>query len=139
MLKPSSELLATARAKAAEQVGDSNLPDYDQIAELFRRITDLDTHSLGPELARFENVCRPTPPQSMNFGGKVRHWFFRAVNPILGRVLRAGSLATPFRASYELSIHLHQQQLETERKILSELAEISARLELLEAEIRSRR
>ncbi len=139
MLDSNARLFEIARSKRAQRPGKSGLPDYEEAAELFRRITDLDARSFGPELARFENAARPAPPRALRTGGKFQYWFFRLVNPVMGRLLRAASLATPFRASYDLSIHLHEQQLATERKILAEIAAISARLELLEAEIRSRR
>jgi hypothetical protein len=132
LLLEKAELQAQARRVQAE------VADYEQVAELFRRITSLDSRTRAPELARLQNLNRPVPPSKITVGGKLHNLFFRMVNPVLGRLLRAASLASPFQAAYELAIHLHQQQLETECKILAEVAAVRARLEILESEIRAR-
>ena len=139
MSEVSSRLLQIARAQAEARQSESDDRRYEQVAEFFRRITRLDRRSFGPELARFQNIDRPAPPRRMTLGGRAKALFFRIANPVIGRVLNAASLASPFRAAYELSIQLHQQQLESESRILAEIAGINARLELLESEIRSRR
>jgi hypothetical protein len=139
MSDASSRLLKTAEARSVARRVNEEVIDYEQVAELFRRFTDLDIHSIGPELARLQSLARAVPPQPIGLRGKIRGLFFRIMNPVLGRVLRAASLASPFQAAYELAMHLQQQQLETERRILTEISTIGARLEILESEVWSRR
>ena len=139
MSDTSLRLLKTAEARSVARRVNEEVTDYEQVAELFRRFTDLDIRSVGPELARLQSLARAVPPQPLSLRGKIRGLFFRIVNPVLGRVLRAASLASPFQAAYELAMHVQQQQLETERRILAEIAAIGARLEILESEVRARR
>jgi hypothetical protein len=132
-------LLKEARARSTARRVHDRVIDYDQAADLFRRFTSLDCNSAGPELARLQNLAVNVPPQALSVRGKIRDLFFRIASPILGRILRLASLASPFRAAYEMVLYTQQQQLETERRILDEVAAIGARLEMLESEVKSRR
>jgi hypothetical protein len=71
--------------------------------------------------------------------GRITGLFFKAVNPILGRLLRAASLASPYQAAYELAIDLLSRQLEADSKMQAEIAALQDRIETLEAQAGSRR
>jgi hypothetical protein len=139
MSDANSGLLKAAKAQAAARELSEDFVDYEELAEVFRKFTSLDSQSCGPELAMLQNLTRTVPPQPLGLGGAIRRSFFSLVNPLLGRFLRMASLASPYQAAYELALHLQKQQLETERRILSELGSLGARLELLESELRSRK
>jgi hypothetical protein len=112
--------------------------NYEASAALFRRLTDLDHHSVGPELARLQHL-NLNAPRGRGVRARLTSTLFRIANPILGRILRTASLSSPFQAAYEMALHEQRQHLGAEHRILAELARINARLEILEREIREKR
>lgn len=128
-----SQLIEMARARSSAQAAGERAVDYRQFARLFLQLTDLDSRSLGPELAKLQDLSRAASAQPLGIWGKIRAVFFRTVNPILGRFLRAASLASPYRAAYELSVELLRRQLESDSRMLAEMASLKDRIENLEA------
>ena len=118
---------------------EGELVRYEQMSELFRRLTSLDERSLGPELAKLQNVATTLPPRALGLRGRIRSILLAIISPILGRLLKAASLASPYQAAYELAVEMQERQLQLETKICTELAALNSRIEGLEAEIRSRR
>ena len=118
---------------------DHQLCNYEQMAELFRRLSRLDERSFGPELARLQSISTSAPPQPFGFFGKIRYYLLAVASPILGRVLKAASLAGPYQAAYELAVQMQERQLELESRLCSELTALNTRLDALESELRSRR
>ena len=139
MSDATSRLLHEAETLSATRRATERVLDYDRVAELFRRLTDLDSRSIGPELARLQNTARTPPPQPMTLAGKMRGLFFRMANPLLGRVLRAASLASPTQVAYQLALQIQEQQFESESKLRAEIADLRDRIEALERHVRSRR
>jgi hypothetical protein len=133
-----SDLLKTAQSRSAARRLNEIVLDYEQMAELFRRFTRLDSESAGPELARLQSFACTAAPQPMTLRGKISGLLMRMVSPVIGRVLRAASLASPFQAAYDLALRLQEQQLESERRILDKIAAIEAKIEILDSKIRSR-
>ena len=139
MADVSERVLRMAKNRAMARSRDQELSNYEQMAELFRRLSGLDERSLGPELARLQSISTSVPPQPFGFFGKVKFYLLGAVSPILGRLLKAASLAGPYQAAYELAVQMQERQLELESRICSELAALNNRLDSLESEMRSRR
>ena len=134
-----SQLIELARARSLAQTSEEHVPDYRQVARLLIRLTDLDSRCLGPELAKLQDLSRPVSPQPLGIRGRIRGLFFKAMNPVLGRLLRAASLASPYEAAYELTIDLLSRQLDADSKMQAEIAVLKDRIETLEAQAKSRR
>lgn len=132
-------VLRMAKSRVNARSRDNEMCNYEQMAELFRRLSRLDERSLGPELARLQSISTSAPPQPFGLFKKIRFYVLAAVSPILGRVLKAASLAGPYQAAYELAVQMQERQLELEGRICSELAALNSRLDALESEMRSRR
>ena len=128
-----------AKSHVVARARDHEMLQYEEAAELFRRLSRLDEHSLGPELARLQSISSSVPPQPFGFRKKIRFYFFRAISPILGRLLKAASLAGPYQAAYELAVQMQERQLELESRLCAELAALNSRIDALESEIRSPR
>jgi hypothetical protein len=132
-------LIELARARSSAQAAREHVTDYRQLATMFMRLTDLDSRSLGPELAKLQDLSRTVPAQPLGIRGKIRGVFFKAVNPVLGRFLRAASLASPYRAAYEMAVDLLTRQLESESRMRAEIASLKDRIENLEAKAELRK
>ena len=139
MPRNGSPLWEIAQLHSAARERKEEVMDYESLADLFHRWTLLDTHSKGPELARLQTLSRHSPPQPVGAGGRLRALVFRILNPPLGRLLRAASLASPYQAAYDLVLQIQQQQFETERALRTEVAALRDRLDVLESELRSNR
>jgi hypothetical protein len=123
----------TARAKLSSEAAAERAGSYLRHREFFAALTELDAHSLGPELARLQNYPTAVPAQAVGWAGKCRSLFFRLVNPILGKLLHASSLASPYRAAYELAVHMLQSQFDSAAAAQAEIAELKDRITTLEA------
>jgi len=139
MSDSTTQLIELARVRTLAQASQERVTDYRQVARLFIRLTDLDSRCLGPELAKLQNLSRAVSAQPLGIRGRITGLFFKAVNPILGRLLRAASLASPYQAAYELAIDLLSRQLEADSKMQAEIAALQDRIETLEAQAGSRR
>lgn len=123
-----------AERRSAELQG---LPDYDGLAEFFRRQTVLESTGLGPELGKF--MRRPSvPPLRPTFRGKLLAFVGRLITPFLWRLLRVLGSPNPFEAVYEMALCQMEWQLAAEGRIAEELAAIRARLDALEAALKER-
>jgi hypothetical protein len=138
MSDAAARLWKTAEALSAVRRENETVADYQELAELFARFTHLDNGNLGPELARLQNFSRVVPPQRLNLRGKLRRWFFGMANPLLAKFLRAASLESASHEAYELAVHLQQQQMEAETRILAELRELTAKVKKIESDQKSR-
>jgi len=134
MSESSSQLIELARARSSARVGGEDVIDYREFARLLVRLTDLDSRCLGPELAKLQDQSRPVPAQPLGIRGKIRGMFFKAMSPALGRLLRAASLASPYRTAYGLAVDLLRGQLELDSRLQAEIAGLKHRIETLEAQ-----
>ena len=139
MSEPAEHVLRMARSRALDRLTEEEIARYQRMAELFRRLTRLDEHSLGPELAKLQNIGTTCPPRGFGFRNRLRSLFLAAVTPLLGRLLKAASLASPYQAAYELAVHMHEQQLQVESQVCTEVSALVSRIDELESEIHSRR
>ena len=135
MPNASDRILTIAKSRAVARSVEAQVARYQESAEFFRRLTALDEHSLGPELARLQNVPTTVPPHPYGLRKRLRSCLITAISPLLGRLLRAASLASPYHAAYELAVQMQARQLETEERICAELAALSSRIDELESEM----
>lgn len=127
-------LLRAARQRAASRLaGQSGPPDYERLAEAFRRHTALDEAGLGPELARLRNAIHRAPPGPPTVWGRVMAGLGGLLSPVLWRLMRALGVPNPFDAVYEALLCDIERQLAAEERIGHELDAIRVRLEELEA------
>ena len=135
----SDRIFSIAKERAFDRSLEEQVIRYDQMAEWFRWLTAFDEQSLGPELARLQSIATTSAPRPFGFRRRVRAVFLEAVSPILGRLLKAASLASPYQAAYELVIQTKERQLQMEDRICAELAALNSKIDGLESEITSRR
>jgi len=135
MSNASDRILSIARNRAMARSVNADLMTYRHNAEFFRRLTALDEHSLGPELATLQSIGTNAAPHPFGLRNKIISFTVAAISRMLGRLLKAASLASPYQTAYELAIQMQERQLDIETRICAELASLSSRIEELESEI----
>lgn len=139
MSAASDRLLRIAKSRAFERTLDQQAVGYEYMAEFFRRLSSIDEQSLGPELAKLQCIASLIPPRQFGLRGRIRSFLLASISPVLGKLLRAASLASPYQAAYELAVQMQEQQLNMESRICSELQALNAKINELESEMNTRR